>query len=324
MTTREDDMKRTGFVYDERFLMHVTFDMHPESPDRLRAIYNGLSRSGLLEKLIPIPVQKASQRWIEAVHSIRYIMRFEEACLTGFPDIDHQDNSICRDSYDTAFLAVGGVLGAIDEMMKGNIDNAFCAVRPPGHHAEIDKAMGFCYFNNVAIGAKYLQKKWGVERVGIIDFDVHHGNGTQHIFEQDPTVFYYSIHEHPSFAYPGTGREFETGIGEGAGYTLNSPVLPGRGDDEYKKMIMYDLVPAFKKFQPEVVLVSAGFDAHEYDLMSGTNLSTDGYDFITEVILNLVDKFSKGRVVSVLEGGYHYDMLALLVENHIKMLVGIR
>jgi acetoin utilization deacetylase AcuC-like enzyme len=317
-------MKKTGFVYDERFLEHVTFPSHPESPGRLRVIVEGLSTSGLLEKLVRVPAKRADQRWIEAVHNIRYMMRFEEACIMGLPDIDHQDNSICRDTYETAFIAVGGVLNAIDEVMSGNVANAFCAVRPPGHHAEIDKAMGFCYFNNVAIGAKYLQRKWGVERVGIIDFDVHHGNGTQHIFEQDPTVFYYSIHEHPSFAYPGTGREFETGIGEGLGYTLNSPILPGRGDDEYKKMIMQDLVPAFKKFQPQVILLSAGFDAHAADLMSGTNLSTEGYDFITEVILNLADKFADGRIISVLEGGYNYPVLALLVENHIRMMTGIR
>jgi len=318
------DMKKTGFVYDDRFLQHVTFSSHPESPGRLRVIVEGLAASGLLQQLIPIEVRRADQRWIEMVHNIRYLMRLEEACIMGMPDIDHQDNSICRDTYDIAFLAVGGVLNAIDAVMQGTIDNAFCAVRPPGHHAEVDRAMGFCYFNNVAIGARYLQRKWGVKRIGIIDFDVHHGNGTQHIFEQDPTVYYYSIHEHPSFAYPGTGREFETGIGEGLGYNLNSPILPGRGDDEYKKMIMQDLVPAFKKFAPEVILLSAGFDAHVTDMMSGTNLSTEGYDFITEVILNLANKFAGGRVISVLEGGYHYPVLALLVENHIRMMTGVR
>ncbi len=165
-----------------------------------------MKESGLLEKLTRIEVEKANQRWIEAVHKIHYIMRFDEACISGLNEFEHPDNGICRDSYDTAFLAVGGVLKAIDAVMKGEVDNVFCAVRPPGHHAEVDKPMGFCYFNNVAIGARYLQKEYGIERVGIIDFDVHHGNGTQHIFDRDPTVFYYSIHEHPSFAYPGTGQ----------------------------------------------------------------------------------------------------------------------
>ncbi len=317
-------MKKTGFVYDERYLLHATFEGHPETSERLETIYAFLSESGLLEKLIPIKAEVANQRWIEAVHNIRYIMRFEEACIMGFPDFDHPDNSICRDTYTAALLAVGGVLQAIDQVMEKKVDNAFCAIRPPGHHAEVDKAMGFCYFNNVAIGARYLQRQWGVERVGIIDFDVHHGNGTQHIFEHDPTVYYYSIHEHPSFAYPGTGREFETGVAAGEGYTRNSPVLPGRGDDDYRRMITTDLIPVFKDFQPEVIMLSAGFDAHVNDLMSGTNLTTDGYDFISEVVLRLGDKYADGRVVSVLEGGYSLDVLPALVANHIKMLAGIQ
>lgn len=317
-------MKKTGFVYDDKYLLHDTGEHHPESPERLKAIYKGLSDSGLLDKLTMIAAEKANQRWIEAVHNIRYIMRFEEMCVMGLPEFDHPDNAICRDTYGIALLAVGGVLKAIDEVMAGNVDNAFCAVRPPGHHAEVDTPMGFCYFNNVAIGARYLQKEYGIERVGIIDFDVHHGNGTQHIFDQDPSVFYYSIHEHPSFAYPGTGREFETGVANGTGFTLNSPVLPGKGDDEYRKMLMQDMVPAFKQFKPEVILLSAGFDAHVSDLMSGTNLTTDGYDFVTEVIVNLVNKFADGRVISVLEGGYNLDVLPVLVENHIKILADIR
>lgn len=317
-------MKKTGFVYDEKYLLHDTGGYHPESPERLKAIYKRLTESGMLEKLIRIPAERANQRWIESVHSIRYIMKFDEACMYGLNEFEHPDNAICRDTYDVAFLAVGGVLKAIDAVMKGEVDNAFCAVRPPGHHAEMDQPMGFCYFNNVAIGARYLQKEHGISRIGIIDFDVHHGNGTQHIFDRDPTVFYYSIHEHPSFAYPGTGRDFELGIAEGEGFTVNSPVLPGRGDEEYRRLIMQDLVPAFKKFQPEFIILSAGFDAHQSDLMSGTNLSTDGYDFISEVIVNLVNRFAGGRVVSVLEGGYNLDVLPLLVENHIRILADMK
>lgn len=317
-------MKKTGFVYDEKYLLHDTGGYHPESPERLKAIYKRLTESGVLDKLTRIQAERANQRWIEAVHTIRYIMKFDEACLYGLNEFEHPDNAICRETYDVAFFAVGGVLKAIDAVMKGEVDNAFCAVRPPGHHAERDKPMGFCYFNNVAIGARYLQKEYGITRVGIIDFDVHHGNGTQHIFDRDPTVFYYSVHEHPSFAYPGTGRDFEVGIGEGEGYTVNSPVLPGRGDEEYRRLIMQDLVPAFKKFKPEFIFLSAGFDAHESDMMSGTNLTTDGYDFISEVIVNLVNRFADGRVVSVLEGGYNLDVLPLLVENHIKILADMK
>jgi len=317
-------MKRTGFVYDERYLLHDTGSYHPESSKRLKVIAKFLENSGLLKQLTRIEVTKVDQRWIEMVHDRSYIRRFHEACSAGLDKFEHPDNCICKDSYDTAFLAVSGVLKAIDGVMKGEVDNAFCAVRPPGHHAEVNKPMGFCYFNNVAIGARYLQKEYGIEKVGIIDFDVHHGNGTQHIFETDPTVLYYSIHEHPSFAYPGTGREFETGLGEGEGYTVNSPVLPGKGDDDYKRLIMQELLPAFKKFNPEFILVSAGFDAHETDMMSGTNLSTEGYDFISEVIMELVRSCSGGRVVSVLEGGYNLNILPILVENHIRFLADIK
>lgn len=314
-------MARTGFVYDKRFLKHITFDGHPECSQRLVAIVTGLVENGLMDKLVQIEPEPANQRWIEAVHHIRYIMRFEEACLWGLPDFDHQDNSICRDTYEIALLAAGGVLKAIDAVMEQAVDNAFCAIRPPGHHAELDQAMGFCYFNNVAIGARYLQRQWGVKKVGIIDFDVHHGNGTQHIFDHDDSVFYYSIHEHPSFAYPGTGREFETGVAAGEGYTLNNPILPGRGDEEYREKLLSDLVPAFKEYNPEFVLLSAGFDAHIDDLMSGTSLTTEGYDLVNETVLELASVCAGGKVVSVLEGGYHLEILPTLVANHItKML----
>jgi len=317
-------MKKTGFVYDERYLLHETGEAHPESPARLKAIYNHLAETGTLEKLIRIEAEPANKRWIETVHNIHYIMKFDEACLYGLNEFEHPDNIICRESSDTAYLAVGGVLKAIDRVMDGSVERAFCAVRPPGHHAEVDKPMGFCYFNNVAIGARYLQQQYGLEKIAIIDFDVHHGNGTQHIFDKDPSVLYYSIHEHPSFAYPGTGREFEEGVGEGDGFTKNSPVLPGRGDEEYRRLLMQDMVPAIKKFEPDFILLSAGFDAHVDDLMSGTNLTTDGYDFVSQVILNLVNRYGDGKVVSVLEGGYNLEMLPLLVENHIKMLCELR
>lgn len=317
-------MKKTGFVFDDKYLNHETGDWHPENPSRLRAIMDRLEETGLLEQLTSIPATPANQRWIEAVHHVRYIMRFREACELGMPDFDHNENSICRASYDAALYAAGGVLNAIDKVMEGEVDTAFCAVRPPGHHAEVDKAMGFCYFNNVAVGARYLQRQWDLERVAIVDFDVHHGNGTEHIFEADPTVFYYSIHEHPSFAYPGTGRDFDKGVGEGTGYTMNSPILPGRGDMDYRRPLTEDLVPALKKFKPQFLILSAGFDAHVDDLMSGVNLTTDGYDFISEALMNIANAMTDGKVVSVLEGGYNLDVLPLLVENHIKHLAGLR
>lgn len=191
----------------------------------------------------------------------------------------------------------------------------------PGHHAEKSEAMGFCYFNNIAIVARYLQQKWGIERVGIVDFDVHHGNGTQHIFEQDPTVFYYSIHQHPSFAYPGTGREFEEGTLDGLGFTKNSPVLPGRGDSEYKRLMERDLFPAFDAFKPQVILVSAGFDAHKDDDMSDIRLTTQAFVWIMKRIVEMADRYCDGRVISLLEGGYSIKRLPELAKDHMTVLM---
>ena len=314
-------MKKTGFLFDKRFLQHRTGPYHPEVPERLEVIYRGLEQRGLLSQLTLIAAQPAEERWIEAVHRIEHIRRFEEACLMGKSELDHPDNQICEETFQTALLAVGGILEAARRVMGQELDNAFCAVRPPGHHAEADRALGFCFFNNVAIAARYLQAEWGVPRIGIIDFDVHHGNGTQHIFERDPTVFYYSIHEHPTFAYPGTGREFEKGLEAGYGYTLNSPVLPGHGDEEYRTLIDKDLIPAFDRFQPEVILVSAGFDAHEDDDMSGINLSTSGYSWIMNRVMGLAERYARGRLISILEGGYSLSRLPELACNHMEILL---
>lgn len=316
-------MKRTGFLYDERYLLHDTGPGHPESPDRLKAIYQGIKDAGLLSKLTIIQASRADLKWVETVHAKNYIERFEAACRSGNSMFDYPDNQICAETFETALLAVGGILNAASRVMMGKLDNVFCAVRPPGHHAEYDQAMGFCYFNNVAIAARYLQIEWGIQRVGIVDFDVHHGNGTQHIFEEDPDVFYYSIHQHPTFAFPGTGRAFEAGSGEGTGSTRNYPVLPGHGDKEYLGLIQRDLIPVIEAFSPEVIIVSAGFDAHVDDDMSDINLSTQGYTRIMERIVALAELYSNGRVISVLEGGYCLKRLPELAANHVKVLLGI-
>ncbi len=314
-------MKKTGYLHDSMYLLHDTGPYHPEMADRLTAIYKGIEKAGLLDQLTLIPAIRADIKWIETVHTSEYIRRFEEVCLSGNRTFDYPDNQMCTDTYETAFLAAGGVLDVCRRVMTGEIDNAFCAVRPPGHHAEQNEAMGFCYLNNVAIATRYLQMEHGIKRVGVVDFDVHHGNGTQHIFEKDPTVFYYSIHQHPSFTFPGTGREFEKGEDEGQGYTLNSVVLPGQGDDVYQKMIQRDLLPAFERFKPEIILVSTGFDGHMDDDMSDVNLTTKGYSWIMETIVKLGGLYAKGRVISVLEGGYCLDRLGELAENHVRILL---
>ena len=314
-------MKRTGFLYDERYLLHKTGPFHPEVPERLTAIRQGIESAGLLDRLTPVPAVPSDLRWIHAVHTPEYVRRFEAACRDGKQMLDSADNQMCPQTYEVALLAVGGILEACRMVMEGALDNAFCAVRPPGHHAEVSRAMGFCYFNNVAIAARYVQSQFAIARVGIVDFDVHHGNGTQHIFDDDPTVYYYSIHQHPSFAYPGTGREFEYGRGEGYGYTKNSPVLPGQGDDDYRRLIERDLFPAFDQFQPEVILVSTGFDAHRDDDMSDTKVSTEFYTWIMERILEMAGRSAKGRVISVLEGGYCLKRLPELASNHVQVLL---
>lgn len=314
-------MKRTGYLHDNRYLLHDTGPYHPEMAERLSMIYNGIKAAGLLEQLVLLPAVRADLKWIETVHTKAYIRRFEEVCLSGNRTFDFPDNQMCVDTYETAFLAVGGILDVARRIMEGELDNAFCAVRPPGHHAEVDQAMGFCYFNNVAIAARYLQQEHGIERVGIIDFDVHHGNGTQHIFETDPTVYYYSIHQHPSFAFPGTGREFETGSDGGEGFTLNSPVLPGQGDAVYQELINSDLLPAFERFKPEVIIVSCGFDGHAEDDMSDINLSTEGYAWIMETIMKMADQYAGGRILSVLEGGYCLERLGELAADHVRILL---
>jgi acetoin utilization deacetylase AcuC-like enzyme len=314
-------MKKTGFLYDERYLSHNTGPNHPESPERLKAIYQGIKNADLLPKLTLIQARRAELKWIETVHSKNYIKRFEDACHSGNSTFDYSDNQICAETFETALLAVGGILEAIRLIMTGKLDNVFCAVRPPGHHAEYDAAVGFCYFNNVAIAARYLQIEWGIQRVGIVDFDVHHGNGTQHIFEEDPSVFYYSIHQHPTFAFPGTGRVFETGNGEGVGATRNYPVLPGQGDKEYQSLVEKDLLPVLSAFSPEVILVSAGFDAHVDDDMSDILLSTQGYSRLMQRIVALAALYSDGRLISVLEGGYCIERLPELAANHVEILL---
>jgi acetoin utilization deacetylase AcuC-like enzyme len=315
-------MNKTVFLYDRMYLLHDTGPYHPECPERLMQIYKGIENGGLMPDLIRIEGEPAEMKWIRSVHETSYIRRFEETCLAGNSSMDSPDNQMSRETYETAILAVGGVLKAVSLVMEGEGDNAFCAVRPPGHHAEVSEALGFCYFNNIAIAARYVQAQWNIKKVGIIDFDVHHGNGTQHIFAKDPTVFYYSIHEHPSFAFPGTGRDFEKGSGPGEGFTLNTPVLPGKGDDEYYKLIEKDMMQAIAGFKPEILLVSTGFDAHEDDDMSGIRLSTEAFSWIMKKIMQLADTHCQGKLISVLEGGYCLERLPELAKNHVEILLG--
>jgi acetoin utilization deacetylase AcuC-like enzyme len=312
----------TGLVYDERYLKHIPGEWHPERPARLEAIMQRLQDRGLLEALTLIAPYPAPLEWIERLHDPQYIKRFEAACKKGQTIFNVPDCGICPDSYEVARLAVGGVFAAVEQVMEGKVQNAFCAVRPPGHHAERAKALGFCFFNNIALGAVYLLEKYGLQRVAIIDWDVHHGNGTQHLFEEDPRVFYLSLHQDPFTCYPGTGFATETGKGQGKGFNLNLPLPPGSTDAVYVKALEEQGLPRLREFAPQFVLISAGFDAHADDPLANESLSRQGYLKMGEMLLSLARETAQGRLISVLEGGYNLAVLADCVEDHLRLLMG--
>ncbi|MBW1990460.1 MAG: histone deacetylase [Deltaproteobacteria bacterium] len=312
---------RTALVHGKVFLRHDTGFDHPESAVRLQSMYAGIKNARLLSQVLSAAPRKTGKKWLLAAHDAEYVERFRRACKNGTRLFDHPDNVINRHSFDVALMAVGGVLTACDLVMRERVRNAFCMVRPPGHHAGRASALGFCFFNNVAVAALYLRKKWGLARVAVADIDVHHGSGTQQLFEEDPSVFYYSIHQHPSFTFPGTGREFERGRGPGTGFTLNSPMSPGSGDEDYVKALNRDLVPAMKSFKPDFFLVSTGFDAHKNDEMADMALTDCGYARVFGIIKNLADELCHGRLVSVLEGGYCLPCLSRLGPDHVRILL---
>jgi len=304
-------------VYHSDYLKHDPGDWHPEKPERLPAIIDALKDSGLWDKLVHLEPSPATVEQVQYVHDENYVETLREFCARGGGYLD-LDTGVTRESFDVALLAVGGIIRAIDAVMAGEVRNAFAAVRPPGHHAFPEKGKGFCIFNNVAIGARYLQKKHGLERVLIVDWDIHHGDGTHYFFYDDPTVFYFSIHEFPF--YPGTGRAYETGKGEGVGYTLNVPVPFGTGVHHYIDAFQQKLKPVALRFKPDFVLISAGFDAHKDDPLSGISLTSESYGQFTDIVKEIADQTCDGRIVSVLEGGYSLSALSESVVEHLEHL----
>jgi acetoin utilization deacetylase AcuC-like enzyme len=313
-------MAKTGLVYDDIYLNHDTGPHHPETAKRLTAIIESLRTTGLLEKLFPIESEPAKRDIISFCHEPDYIDKFERDVTNASPFIHTPECPLSPNTFEVARYAVGGVLKGVDEVLEGRVKNCFCAVRPPGHHAERSRAMGFCYFNNVAIAATYLQKQHDIDRIMIIDWDVHHGNGTQHIFEENPSVFYISLHQDPSSCYPGTGWSQETGSGKGKGYTLNFPMPPGSSDKEYLKA-MEHIEQTMAHFKPQFVLISAGFDAHMADPLAHIRLTKKGYESLTRSVKNIAESYAKGRIVSVLEGGYDMEALKESLEAHITVLM---
>lgn len=320
-------MNNVAIIADDRFTHHLTGLGHPERPSRYLAIINALEKAQLKTKENSIIPRSATEEEILYCHTKEYLELVKaevELCKnskvqTGELMLSTGDAQICPDSYEIAKLAVGATLNGVDSVLGNSFSSAFCVVRPPGHHACSNAGMGFCIFNNIAIGARYAQKKYGVERVLIADWDIHHGNGTQEIFEDDPSVFYFSTHRSPF--YPGTGLKNEHGIGPGVGTTLNVPIDANSNDRvEILKAFKIDLVDAMKKFKPNLVMISAGFDAHYLDPLGGFHLQSDDYAKLTEILKQIADEHCNGKIVSVLEGGYSLQALAECAVAHVKHL----
>ena len=311
-------MARTGLVTSPGCRLHEPGPGHPERPARLAAIERRLAEVGLIGDLDPAEAAPAARAAIELVHPGTHIEHVEREVNSGAAFVDSADANVGPGSFDAALLAAGGALLAVDRVASGAWKNAFVAVRPPGHHAEESRAMGFCLFNNVALAARHIQRAHGLRKVAILDWDVHHGNGTQHIFERDPDVFYASLHQYPH--YPGTGAADERGLGDGEGSVLNCPMAPGTGDYEWLAAFETEVLPALDAFGPEFLLISAGFDAHARDPLSATLLTESAFERMTVQALALAADKCGGRVVSVLEGGYDLEGLARSVEAHVRAL----
>ncbi len=327
-----------GFCSSARFVEHKTARRHPERPDRIRAIHRAVRVAGLLDSPDPFPdfqldlqLNRQSQHVLRdlgepepagvdrvlAVHSPAHVEYVRHVCELGGGVLDQGDTPVGPESYEIALLAAGAVLRCCDAVASGEVKRAFAAVRPPGHHAEPARPMGFCLFANLSIGARYLQQAHGVGRIAVVDFDVHHGNGTQAVFESDRTVLFISLHQHPATCFPRSGYEWELGTGPGEGYTLNIPFQPGAGDAEYLEAVDSRVLPALDEFRPELIMISAGFDAHHDDPLAQIDLSEEAFELMTRRLAASADRHCGGKIISVLEGGYDLRALGRSVVRHL-------
>ncbi|MBT3990399.1 MAG: histone deacetylase family protein [Rhodospirillaceae bacterium] len=296
-------------------ITHEPGPHHPESPDRLRSVEAALSVAEFAD-LVRFEAPETTPGVISLMHDPNYVDHILRSVpKSGYAQLD-PDTILSPGSGEAALRAVGGICAAVDDVVAGPASNAFCALRPPGHHAERAQAMGFCLFNNIAIAAQYARKAHGLDKIAVIDFDVHHGNGTQHMFEPDASLFYGSSHQFP--AYPGTGAASETGVGN----VVNVPLSPGSGSEPFRAAYRDVILPALRGFSPELLLISAGFDAHIQDPLCQLNVTTADFAWITEELLAVADECCAGRVVSTLEGGYDLDALAESVGVHVEGLLG--
>ena len=307
-----------GFVYDPIYLKHDT-GQHVENAGRLEAIISHLEQTGLNQQLVSIKPRAASVEELSLVHQHQYVSGIQDVAQKGGGWLD-VDTIMSADSYEAAIYAAGGAIAATEAVMSGEVASAFALVRPPGHHSTPRRAMGFCLFNNVAIATKYALDKYGLERIAIIDFDVHHGNGTQEIFYGNPQVLYISTHESPF--YPGTGSVEETGGGAATGTKVNIPLPAGCGDNEYLQVFEQIVAPAVRRFKPQLILVSAGYDPHWADELAMMQVSTTGFAQMVKIIKQIADELCSGRLVFTLEGGYNLTALATSVKATFDGLLG--
>ena len=296
--------KTTGFVYDDVFLQHWLKEDHPESPDRLRSIMELMQDSGLLSQLARIELKNDILAELALIHTTEHLLALKTK---------HEKSN------DVALAVVGGILSATDEVCSGRLKNAFCATRPPGHHARnTGRVEGFCFYNGVAIAARYAQEKYNLKKILIVDWDYHHGDGTESFFYSDPSVLYFSTHDY--FAYPGTGNPGKVGEGAGKGLNINVHLDCQSTDKDIITAFREKLLPVAHNFKPDLILISAGFDSRQDDLLGCFDISDEGYRHITKMVMQLAEQYCDGRIVSVLEGGYYLDGLASAVKVHVETL----
>jgi acetoin utilization deacetylase AcuC-like enzyme len=310
---------KTALLADPIYREHLAGRQHPERPERFDAVVHALERAGLTERMARIASRPVLEEEMLLCHTRDYLRIAQHDVQAGYPSLSTGDTDITPNSWEVACRAAGGVLNAVDAVLTGKARNAFCAVRPPGHHATPNRGMGFCLLNNVAIGARYAQRKHGVQRVLIVDWDVHHGNGTQDIFYGDPTVFYFSTHQWP--LYPGTGRADETGAGAAKGTKMNFPFPAGSGRKEILSAVENSLAPAARRFRPDLIMISAGFDSRIGDLLGSFTLTDSDFTDLTRAVMDMAAEHADSRVVSVLEGGYALAGLASAAAAHVQALM---